>query len=295
MIRDTTPEKVGIYPQVPAAEYHSWRAFSISSGLELLKSPGHYMHRLLTPLEQTEPMRFGTLVHERLLEPGFWERYVVMPDLAAGLCDEKGNPYKNPRATNKYKALVEDWSRDNPGKVPLDARDAERVERIYEQAMRKSVVSELLGGVGQSELSMLWEEGGWLRCKGRMDRVDTEGKILIDIKTTGTSGIEAFVKAIVNRGQYIQLGHYRAGARALGMEIDHAIIIAVETKEPFGVVAITVPEVALKAGEKHREELFNRLKRAQLDDKWEVYPDTLVTPEFPDWAFSSIERALGYF
>lgn len=285
----------GRYENIPAATYHAWRAFSISNGLELMTSPGHYLHRLMNPLEQTAPMRLGTLIHERLLEPGFWDRYAVMPDFGIGLRDDKGELYKNPRGTNKYKELVQEWCSENVGKTPLEPATAKTIETAYNNAMSKSTVRELLTGPGVSELSLVWDHDGWLRCKGRLDRVDSEANILIDIKTTQASGIAAFTKAIANRGQYIQLAHYKAGAAQAGIKIDGAVIVVVETTGAQGVCALQLPPAALEAGERHRLELIKRLEGAHMQDKWDSYPDQLILPDFPSWAFSSIDRALGYF
>lgn len=277
-----TPDSSGVYPGIEAEDYHRWSAFSISNGLELLKSPGHYLYRLNNPIEPTPAMELGTNIHLRLLEPDkFGGKFAFLPD-----------HIPNDKRTKLYKEFVEQVP---PGRKILSSSDARIIEAINQSVRSRLCTQELLWGEGESELSLFWEdEATGIKCKGRLDRIHYGLNMLVDIKTTKDASPVGFAKNICNRGYYIQQAHYRDGARSLGIKIDHVIFIAIETVAPYGVGVYSLPNHALDAGLEHRNLLLKQLSKCYADNTWETFPDKITPLEFPDWAFSSVERALAY-
>jgi len=76
-----TPPPDGIYPNMPAAEYHSVDALS-QSGMAHLDPPARWLAYNMADDEEPTPfMRMGTLIHRRILERRpILERVSVRPD-----------------------------------------------------------------------------------------------------------------------------------------------------------------------------------------------------------------------
>lgn len=276
------PSKPGVYPGVPAEEYHAWDAFSITLGLTMLESPGHFLHRKLNPIDPTPAMRLGTLVHEYLLEKeSFWERYEVVP---SHIPSDRRKAER--RAWEVEKAVT-------PERV-IESSQMRVIDGIYQSVMRKQCASGLLLGDGEVELSLLWEEDG-VRCKGRLDKYHTEMKVLVDIKTTQDASPKEFAKVAVSRGYHIQQAHYIRGAFALGLEIEDAVLVACETSDPYGSMVYQLPEQLLLTGDNQRRRLIELYKKETIKNRWEVYPDEVIKLEYSDWALNAIDSTLDFY
>lgn len=259
----------GIYDKIPAATYHSWKAFSISNGLELLKSPGHYKYRINNPLEQTPAMRLGTLVHERLLEPdSFKTKYKIVPE------------HIKDRRTKAYLELKKEAESVN--KELIDADTARRIEAIYHAVMGRDCAGTLLRLDGQSELSLVWDENGTI-CKGRIDKYINGDKTLIDIKTTTNASAEFFANTCFHRNYHVQAAHYAAGLAKHDMPVENVVLIAIESEPPHGVAVYMLNHRILEMGETKRQELFSILNMAQSTDNWDAYADAVIDLEIPNW------------
>lgn len=268
----TRPAKSGTYENIPAHVYHSWDAFSITTGLELLKSPGHYRYRRENPIEATPAMRLGTLVHSRLLEPELFKKtYVEVP----------ANVPKD-RRTKARKEWEDEFS---AGREVIESADAEKIEGIFRAVMAKDCASQLLGAEGKSELSLLLKDEFQLWQKGRLDKYQPQFKTLVDIKTTRDASPATFAKTVLNNGYHVQAAHYMKLAEALGLELRHVVILAIETEAPYGVAVYQLPPEALAAGAKQREKLLALLLQCENKNDWQAYEDSVQTIEFPAWAF----------
>lgn len=296
MSADTTPDKIGVYRNVPAGRYHSWQAFSISAGLELIRSPGHYLHRILNPIIPTAAMQLGTLLHMRVLEPErFFDTTIFVPEHIP-----KDRRTKARKEWEENLGLV---SLDTgqtmvkqgyPGRFIIESEEARKIDAMYQSIMSRTVAREILTGEGEVELSLLWNSEDVV-CKGRIDKVHVASRSIVDIKTTQDASPQQFEKTVCNRGYHIQCAHYLDGAQSLGVDVEHAIIIAVESEAPFGVGVYALPLIAMRAGLSQRNKLLEVLKKCIDSNDWPSYPDEVQVLDFPAWAFSSIERALGYY
>lgn len=298
MREDITPVEPGIYRDVPAYQYHAWDAFSITTGLELLKSPLHYQYKKQNPIEATDPMIFGTRVHMRVLEPElFWQRYAVMPDLTDGIMTKAGTAASNPRATSEYKERVANWTRENPGKVALDHDYMARIEAIWD-ALHSGMYDTAKGalcGAGDVELSLLWIDPlTGVRCKGRIDKYSPKHGLIADLKTTQDASYNSFIKTICNRAYHVQAAHYMDGAQILGLKVDHSLLIAAETNPPIGISVVKLKPEDIQGGIDARNKLLKLLSECNASGTWAGYPDRVEIAHFPDWAMANLERALTY-
>ncbi len=233
--------QIGAHPGIPEPEYRSWKAFSITNGLKLLKSPGHYRHAEDNPREPTKSMMFGTAVHERLLEPEvFKEKYIYVPEEIPR--DRRTKARKKWEEENTPVVVRDGHVAIDPAFMPksvLETEDAKAIETIAEQVMTRDCCAGLLEG-GENEIALVWRhdfgEGVEpMLCKGRLDCYQQDLGLLVDIKTTADASPEKFGKSAANYCYHIQLAHYLAGARALDLEIESVVIVAIESEEPYGV------------------------------------------------------------
>lgn len=88
--------------------------------------------------------------------------------------------------------------------------------------------------IKHNEVSVYWEWEG-VECKARLDRVDIEAQLVLDVKTTDTVEPELFTKKVVGLGYDFQAAYYTKAAEvAFGKKFDF-VFAAVERKSPFTV------------------------------------------------------------
>lgn len=270
------------FENIPAENYRAWEAFSITDGLLLAKSPGHYWHRKNNPISPTPAMRLGTLIHSRILEPeSFFENHLIVPSFIS-----------KDRRTKERKA----WEEENilNGLQLVESAEAVILEAVALELERKQTTAELLALDGSSEVSLLWEEQG-IVCKGRVDRLsgDKDGGFLIDVKTTQDASPEAFARTIAQRGYHIQMAHYFSGVTKTWGRIEHCLFIAIETEPPYGVAVFRLPDHILKLGLEHHSKLIKKYRIELEKNTWESYPDLIQPLNFSEYHFSSFEKSLA--
>lgn len=283
----------GIHENIPEGIYRGAPGFNITTGLKMLRSEGHFMHALLNPSEQTAAQRLGSLVHMRLFEPErFANSVICVPEHIPADKRTKARKQWNEENLPVVVEDAEDWSEEF---FVLESHEARIINGITEQISRKQVARELIFGNGPSELSIFWHENlpnEDVLCKGRLDKYYADEGIIVDLKTTQSAALEDFEKSAANYCYPMQAAHYTAGARRLDLEVREYLIVAVETKAPYGVVVYRMPPHVLKQAEKFRKKLIEKYADARKRDTWEVYSDDVVNLKMPAWAFRGIERAL---
>lgn len=259
--------EIGIHKNIPAQEYHAWQAFSISNGLEILKSPGHYKYRLLNPIEPTPQMELGTFLHMRTLESESYSQYAIAPALD--------------KRTKAYKDFIESCA----GVKYISNDVATKVEAMYLNLIAKESVNSFLLEAGETELSIVWkDELSGILCKGRLDKICRKYNTLVDLKTTKSADID-FKDAIFRYHYHVQQAHYKAGAQALGIDIDHCVIVAVENTEPHGVLSYELSNKTLLLGSNLRRRMLEAVAHCEKEQTWNLYPDFVLMVEPPTWAY----------
>lgn len=262
----------GLHPDIPAADYHAWDACSFSR-LNILrtKTAAHLKEAMDHPPPQTDAMRFGSAVHTAVLQPELFERQWAV---------------KQPRSEGfmaHNKALIEQ------GFGLLSEAEWEACGRMRDAVRNHPTAVRVLGG--EAERSAVWTdpETGLL-CKARFDDI-RRSTCVVDLKTTTDASPNAFSRSIFNYGYHLQAAHYMAGALALGIEVNHFVIIAVEKDPPYALKVYRIQDDAFWAGEEDRQRLMIEYKRCVKTGQWPSYP---VEPEdisLPPWAWEKLEVA----
>lgn len=281
----------GLYANVPEPEYRAWDAVNASILSTLKRSPAHARHEMEHPRESTAEMALGSMIHTALLQPEiFDEEFVVMPDFAAGLCDDKGNPYSNPKATNKYKSLVTQWLEDRAGKKVIEASQLELCVNVANAIRNHASASLFIEHSNAFEVSAVWvDQATDLLCKGRLDAINEQFDCIVDLKTTRDASYHPFSKAIFDYGYHRQGAMYVAGAQAQGIQVKHYVIIAVEKEPPYGVAVYRLDDEALAFGRKELDELLAVYKRCRESGEWPGYSSEVEDIGLPEWARKKVK------
>ena len=220
------------------ADYHSSPAIS-KSGLDMInKSPLHYWNRYLRDdkpaFTQTDALRFGSLLHNQVLEPDvFDDEFLVMPDDINRRTKEGRERYAELMASKK---------------IVVSSEDLNTCKKITSAISQHKTASRYLATAGKSELSLFWNMEG-VDCRCRPDFITEDGYI-VDLKTTLTASQRGFSrKAIYDYRYHVQAAFYTEGYKACFGELPKGFVfIACEKTEPFSIGVFSTPPDTFELG-----------------------------------------------
>ena len=238
---------------MPWPDYKTFPALNGSALVHGRKSLLHLRHAWEDGREDTAAMQFGRLIHCLLFEP-----------------EEVGSRYRcweGRRVGNDYKACLT--------QAQLDGAEVIRAEGQYsltgaveaaQSFLRDGRVQALIKA-GQAEQSVLATEDG-LQCKGRLDWVSTSQHVLTDLKTAAEIEPELFGRSFFRYGYDIKLGLYRRWLSRATNDHWPVEVIVLESKPPYDVAVIPIPDAVLDAGVDKAMGIIARVKTAIATDHW---------------------------
>lgn len=263
----TTPVERGLFPGVPAEEYHSWDAMS-ASRLKILRSktPAHLRAEMLNPREPTEALILGQAIHAAVLEPDLYR---------SSFC------VVAPRNTKKGKE--EAAAAKEAGKTALTRAQAETVEAVRHAVRSHPKIGRILDG--NAELSAVWDDPDTgLLCKARFDDTCRWGRAIVDLKTTRSAMAGDFSRSAFDLGYHLQAAHYLAGANLLGIEASSFVIVAVEKDPPFAVQVFMLEPKAIELGKFELARLKEIYHDCISSGRWPGGTDRVELLRLPPWA-----------
>jgi hypothetical protein len=279
----------GIYEGVPFETYLTWPYLSNSRLSAADRSLLHFKEQ--EPIEETAPMRFGTLCHTGRLEPSaIYRRYVVMPDLTQNIVLADGSAAKNPRATKEYGQRVEAWKAQQADKLVVSQDEFDSMVGVVSALDADPVSRAWFASEGPTELSIVWDDPDTgLRLKGRIDKLATRLQVLADLKTT--RDCQRFPTQIAERKYHRQGAMYLNGWEVLTGEVYRFGLAAVENLKPFGVMSALVREADVEQGHEEFKAMLRRVADAQRSGIWPGYtsPDEWALPA---WAKSETSESV---
>ena len=149
--------------------------------------------------------------------------------------------------------------------------------------LRDDRVQELISA-GQAEQTVLTVEDGF-QCKGRPDWVSTACHVLTDLKTTAEIEPKLFGKTFYNFSYDIKMGLYRRWLNSVTNDHWPVEIIVMESKAPYDVAVIPVPDAVLDAGVEKGLALITKVRHAIETDEWPGVANNQPRPlVVPFWA-----------
>ena len=212
-------------------EYRAIEALGSTDIKTLLENP--YLFKNGVKKEPTDNLILGSVIHTLILEPQKLEsEYIIMPELNLRTNADKAIKAEleaEAKATNKTLVKSEIYNQ------------AEAVSKSF----LNSSLSSFLRGEVKAEASFFGEIDG-VKVKARPDLILPDQKIIIDFKTTSTSGggsADGFAKMAANFSYYIQVALYLEIT-----EYNQFYFVVLETAEPYMVGCYKLDNEALEFG-----------------------------------------------
>lgn len=277
--------KLGLFPNMPEAEYRAIPAVNASALKHGRRSLAHMRHAMMNPSEPSPAMAMGTAVHMAILEP---ERFVF----EYAICDRAVD------RRSRHWAEFCSIACDGPGgKIPLTKPDGDAVYAMVAAVQAHPDAAPLLAAPGQCEYVAVWQDADTgLACKARLDKY-VPGAIALDIKTTRNASPETFERDVYTLGYWQQVAWYREGFERASGKPTPFTIIAVENEPPHCVAVYSLDDDTLARGVAENHSILKRYAEALKTGTFPGYPHPSGPIEIgmPDWAKKRhIPEAMSY-
>lgn len=246
-----------------AAQYHASDRLS-RSDLVLFEESARLYHgvrrtKTIAARSTTAGMRFGTLVHLRVLEPDEFRRVVwVKP------ADFNGR-------TNAGKSELAEIRAQ--GRIECEMEEAQRIEGCAAALLADGAARKMIEQC-EREVTFTWTEqvgeGTPVPCRARLDLLAVrEGKALIaDLKTTDDPSPREFGRSCATFGYHYQPPFYARPIRELfGVEPLFRFLV-VRSRPPHEVVVYRVRPDDIAAADKLVARALQRFAECVLRDTW---------------------------
>jgi len=272
---------VEIRRDMPSRDYHAIVAASASRLKEFMRSPAHLRAMDGYP-KQSSAFALGEAFHACVLEPQrFRSEFTTAPDID--------------RRTTAGKAHWAAFVEENQGKTILSADDYATTWEMAESARRHSTAGELLGGLTERELSILWTAtwpNGTIPCKARIDGYNLEQRCIVDLKSTTDASRAGFTKSVANFSYHIQAVWYITAMKNAGFDVESMVFVAVEKERPWGVACYTLDHDAIMEGAMAIAHALPRLIDCVTRNTWPAYTELIETISLPRWKVAKAEETL---
>ena len=217
-------------------DYHRHKAISSTQCKHLLKSAWEFDYKRKHPKAPSTAMKFGSLVHQLVLEPESFEQNYFVAD-------------KPKRNTKEGKAMYARLDQERGKREWISLDDFLKAEDIRHNLKQSGLVQSLLSG-GKAEQSVFWGDSETdILCRAKADYINVESNIIVDLKTTSSLASELSFKSEIYKYNYhLSAAFYQDGFNeTTGQTLDF-IIIAVETFAPHNYAVYTLNNVLLAQG-----------------------------------------------
>lgn len=268
-----TDYKPGIY-SIAAERYHAAAGVS-KSMLDILaeKTPAHLIAYLNGEREETEAMRFGTILHRALLEPDTYkDAFHVKPE---------GMRFST-------KAGME-WQAAHADKPCLTTDSATAIERMVSAVHTHPFAKRLLAGALPEQSLFVEDSHGTLR-KSRLDAL-TKGNVIPDIKTTESANLENFERSISRYRLHVQAAYYLDNCNLAGIDKQGFFFICVEKSAPYAVRCLQLMPEVIEFGRTLYQRDLQVYRNCLETDRWPAYEDTYAECALPTWEMKQLESA----
>jgi hypothetical protein len=275
--------------------YHASLGLSRSGLMEFKRSPYHYWHRYLNPNRKptfTSPaMKTGELVHALVLEPHcFDERYILKPALfevpKCGLLKDLGREEFDRQKADRERVqeinehTMQHFIIQSEGREILSA-EVYAEAKLYADAVLKDGIAQALFSGVQVEKSIYYtHKGTGLQCKVRPDA--WIGSVVTDLKTCKDASFDAFQRAAVSGGYFIQAAMIKQALESIDIEMEKFIFYCVEKSEAAPTTYYELDEYTLERAENEYNNLMHGIAYCMDNSRWGAYQPQVLT--YPSWA-----------
>lgn len=253
-------------------DYRRAEGVNQSSLKKILISPAHYQAALKDKLIPTPAMEIGTALHCLALDgsKAFESQYVLQPD-DIKLNTKAGKEWKE--AQGRKKVFRDD------GKDKAWSSIHGMAENLRQIAYFDPTQADY---IKHNEASIYWDWDG-VPCKARLDRIDIERSLVLDLKTTDSIEVELFTKKVVGLGYDFQAYFYKKAAEIAFGKAFKFIFAAIERKAPYSADLFEVDDEMEEEGRRKCEAAIQAYKRCQETKEWPNRPAMVRKLSYPSW------------
>jgi hypothetical protein len=253
-------------------DYRRAEGVNQSSLKKILQSPAHYQAALKNKLIPTPAMEMGTALHCLTLDgkEAFEAQYVKKPD-GIKLTTKEGKEWK---ASVGRKKVLSVGGKDDPWNSVLGMDESLRRLAYFDPSQDNYIK--------HNEVSVYWEWEG-VECKARLDRVDYENGLVLDLKTTDSIEPEIFTKKVIGLGYDFQAAYYAKAAEVAFGKPFGFVFAAVERKAPFTVDLFEVDEEMMAEGIAKCEAALRLYRKCSESGEWPNREPLVRKLSYPSW------------
>jgi len=187
------------------------------------------------------------------------------------------------------------WSEINAAaekekKTLISEDDHLKVYQTYQSVWSHEDVKHLLEGA-LKEYTIVWnDEQTGIRLKARLDVLNTELSVIADLKTSNKIRWHDLQTSLYSFNYWTQLAHYLRAAKAAGFDVEHAIIIFVQSDAPHECCPIKVDDELIEIGNRQLDLWLKNHLECTEKNKWPSEYDTIRTMSVPDWAMGKLRE-----
>jgi hypothetical protein len=235
------------------------------------KSPRHYRHLLEHPREETDALKFGTLVHLAVLEPErftetFAAIYAVKPD-GMSFASKAGKEWRD--------------EQDAASKIIITAAQERDMAGMCASILANPRACELLRGETEKVITWIDPLTG-IACKGRPDSVTVDDD-LVDLKSARDIEPGKFARVCLSLGYHVSMAHYRRGLTANGRPPRKVYLVAVEKTAPYDVAVYRLSDKWLRLGDDECDRGLMQIRKCREADVWPGIVTGEMELELPGW------------
>jgi exodeoxyribonuclease VIII len=259
----------GIFFDMPEEKYRKAPGVNHSTLRHMSQSPAHYKYALENPVEPTQAMIFGTILHGRILEPAR-VLHVVRPS---------GMDFRS--KTGK------EW-RDAQTKPILTVEEDNALTQCQQSVFRHETAAEIIRRSKREVSIFKRDKPTGLLLKARLDCLlsdDQDLTTVVDVKSVDDASTADFSRKLFNMSYHEQAALYLDIAEA-----SFFIFIAVEKVPPFAVNVFQLNPASIEVGRRAYRRNLELLKQCIERDDWPAYGDGINEVDVPDFVLARDER-----
>jgi predicted RNA-binding protein YlqC (UPF0109 family) len=270
---DELGRPMGMFLNMPEAEYHAVKAFSYSGSKQLRKSPAHFKAYLEKEWEIDPDREKFKAVHLLTLEPEHHSRIVVKDGRWAGALKKEVQALQA-----EGKIVLKQDGLDDAKAITASIKAHELANNILSRSLSEVSFFAIINGV---------------YCKGRIDifYVDEIDLIIGDLKNYGDLSKERNIHTFIHDNVYYwQMYFYSLLIEAvLGRKPTNHYWFLVEDKPPHGVKVRVCTDAMLDLAAIEMEPLFETYKECTETNNWPCYEQKPETAGLPSYAWEKHE------
>lgn len=283
--------KPGIYPDIPAEQYHGQLtdgpSLGRSTAFDLIFScPAKawwncHLNPEYVPARKKE-FDLGTAAHLIMLEPEQWGDRVELID------------------ADDFRTKAAQEARDRAyaaGRTPLLPKHVDQIQGMHAALLRHPLAAKAFVG-GKAEPTIVAkdpETGIWLKARPDYLTAVSRGTLMFDYKTTTDANPHEWAKRLFDMGHFVQDPWYRmVHELATGETVQDFIFIVQEVAPPHLISVNRLDMPDFEMGHRVNRRAIDLFAECMATNKWPAYGDgvnSISLPTFARYRLADMEGA----